>query len=288
MQHCPHYSLALHTTDNEDKDALIYRARCKAWSCDYCAEINRKVWRARIMLEVGKNPADVWHFWTLTLDGKDHEANTAKSLQVWRENWDKLMKRVKRDLGTMRYARIFETHKDGTLHVHMLCDKTYPDVTPVIESDGRTNYRSETLKTHLVALLLGWRHDLKPIVTETPENEGNERNVSAYCVKYLTKDIQSDVRSRLREAGMERVRMIQTSQFWANVPTSAEQRDWQRGGMTFIEFDALASDEVVTVDVDAKRVVKTGDFFGTGIYPNKFTDLLNIADEKENRTDVKP
>jgi len=279
MQHCPHYSLALHTKDNEDKDALIYRARCKSWSCDYCAEINRKVWRARIMLEVAKSPGDVWHFWTLTLDGKDHGGNTAKSLQIWRDGWDKLMKRVKRDLGVMRYIRIFETHKDGTLHVHMLCDKAYPDVVAVLETDGRINYRSSDLKTHLEALALGWRHDLKPIVTENAENEGNERNVSAYCVKYLTKDIQSNVRSMLREAGMERVRMIQTSQQWANVPTASEAREWQKGGITMVEYDALSVEKVITVDVDVKRVVMAGDFFETGIYPNKYTDLLNIADE---------
>jgi len=279
MQHCPHYSLALHTKDNTENDALIYRARCKAWSCDYCAEINRKVWRARIMLEVAKSPGGVWHFWTLTLDGKDHEGNTAKSLQVWRDGWDKLMKRVKRDLGAMRYIRIFETHADGTLHVHMLCDKTYPDVVAVLESDKRTNYRSETLQSHLEALKLGWRHDLKPIVTENAENEGNERNVSAYCVKYLTKGIQSNVRSTLRAAGMQRVRMIQTSHGWANVPTASEKREWAKGGMLMIEYDALAESEIVTVDIDVKRVVLAGDFFGEGVYPNRYTDLLNIADD---------
>ena len=275
MQHCPRYSVALHTTDNAENDALIYRARCKAWSCDYCAEINRKVWRARIMLEVAKNPADVWHFWTLTLDGKNHEGNTAKSLQVWREGWDKLMKRVKRDLGAMRYVRVFETHQDGTLHVHMLCDKTYPDVVAVLESDGRINYRSDDLKSHLEALALGWRHDLKPIVTNNAENDGNARNVSAYCVKYMTKDIQSNVRSTLRLAGMDRVRMIQTSQQWANVPTSATPRAWKKGGLQFVTFDKLTLDGIVTVDVDIKRVVTTGDYYGYDVYPNKIVDLLN-------------
>lgn len=287
MQHCPHYSLALHTTDNDENDALVYRARCKRWSCDYCAEINRKVWRARLMLEVEKQPGLLWHFWTLTLDGIDHEGNTANSLQRWRQSWDNLLKRVRRDLGKMRYVRIFETHADGTLHVHMLCDKTYADVEQIHELDGRDNYRSLTLKGHLQALALGWRHDLRPIVTTDAENDGNERNVSAYCVKYLTKDIQSAVRQELKNAGMERVRMIQTSQGWADVPTSANPRAWEKGSITFRQFDDMSQEGIVAVDVDTKRTIKTGDFYGQGIYPNKIVDLLNIADEVQASVDKK-
>lgn len=279
MLHCPNYSLALHTTDNLEQDALVYRARCKQWSCPYCAEINRRVWRARIMIEVGKHPGELWHFWTLTLDGIDHQGNTARSLQTWRANWDKLMKRVKRDLGVMRYVRIFETHADGTLHVHMLADKTYQDVKCVHELDGRENWRSLTLKGHLEALRLGWRHDLNPIITTDHENEGNERNVSAYCVKYLTKDIQSTVREDMRRAGLNRVRMIQTSQKWANVPTSENPRAWDRGGITVYEYENMQKDGITSVDVDTKRTIKPADFYGYDVYPNRIIDLINIADD---------
>jgi len=283
LRYCPRYSATLKSPmDDERKEAMAYRARCKQWDCAYCAEINRKVWRARIMLEVQKQKAS-WHFWTLTLQGSDHRSDTAYSLQVWRDSWDKLMKRVKRELGAMRYARVFEGHRDGTLHVHLLADKTYADVREIVEDDGRKNYRSETLKRALTALSLGWRHDLKPIVTESAENDGEARNVSAYMVKYLTKGIQGNIRAKLREAGMSRVRMIQTSRGWAKVPTSEDCRDWHLGVTTFDEYDRIVVSGGVLIDTNLGRPVKTADFHGYDYYPNKDSDLADIADALEQR-----
>lgn len=279
MLYCPNYSTALHTTGSGSKEGLVYRARCKQWSCAYCAEINRRVWRARIMLEVEKSSDQSWYFWTITLDGSDHGKGTAHSLQVWREHWDNLMKRVRRDVKTLRYVRVFEAHKTGTLHVHMLADKTYDDVTQVIEDDGRDNWRSDTLKAHLTALKLGWRHDVRPIITVDFEENGNARNVSAYVCKYLTKSIQSNIRERLRDAGMSRVRMIQTSRGWSNVPTSDNQRVWDVGGVTFEDYDKLVADGGVLIDAQTKHAVKTSDYHGEPIYPNRYSDLSDMASE---------
>jgi len=277
-EYCPNYSVPLTSTDaDKTTPALIYRARCKQWSCAYCAEINRRIWRARIMLEVQKKEAD-WHFWTLTLDGADHQENTGYSLKVWRSGWDKLMKRVRRDLGKLRYARVFETHRDGTLHVHMLADKTYLDVVCFKERDGRENWRSDTLKRALTDLGLGWRHDLKPIVTKDAENDGQARNVSAYFVKYLTKEIQSDVRFELRQAGIGRIRMIQTSRGWAKVPAQESEREWQRGGLHVLVFDALKAQGFPVVDANLSRAIRLSDYRGETYYPNRYSDLADLAD----------
>jgi len=281
FQYCPNYSVPLTAADGDKiNPVLVYRARCKQWSCPYCAEINRRVWRARIMLEVQKHEQQ-WHFWTLTLDGSDHQSNTAQSLMVWRAHWDKLLKRVRRELGKLRYARAFETHKEGTLHVHMLADKTYPDVVCYKETDGRENWRSETLKAALIDLGLGWRHDLKPIVTKDVESDGQARNISAYFVKYLTKEIQSDVRFQLRQAGMGRIRMIQTSQGWANVPTKETDREWRMGGISLNFYDAVRPEGIPVRDVNTERAIRFEDFYGTDHYPNKYSDLAELGDDMQ-------
>lgn len=278
MWYCPHYSLPLHTTDKGEGDALIYRARCKQWTCEYCAELNRRVWRARLMLEVEKEPVVGWYFWTFTLLGKDHEGDTATSLQVWREHWDTLMKRLKRDVGKFRYVRVFEGHKSGILHVHMLADATYSDVVEIAESDGRVNYRSDTCEKHLIEIGLGWRHDIKPIITTDYSEDGHARNVSAYVTKYLTKAIQSNVRQLLKDAGMPRVRMIQTSQRWSRTPKYADIRTWSQGGISFDDYDTQIEQGIQTIDVDNQRVVKPMDFHGERMYPNRISDLTDIAD----------
>jgi hypothetical protein len=232
------------------------------------------------MIEVKKQESD-WYFWTLTLAGEDHKSDTAYSLQVWRESWDKLMKRVKRECEGMRYVRVFEAHKDGTLHVHMLADKTYDDVREVIEGDGRKNYRSGGLKRALVALGLGWRHDLRPIVTKDAENDGEARNVSSYVVKYLTKGIQSYIRAQLRAAGLSRVRMIQTSRGWSRVPANKAGREWCKGEISYDQYDRIIEQGGVLLDANLRRAVKVADFHGEDYYPNKASDLADIADSLE-------
>lgn len=275
-KYCPRYSVPLKTQDNSpNSPQLVYRARCKMWDCPFCAIVNQRIWRARLMLEVQKDTSVRWYFWTLTLDGKDHDGDTANSLRLWRDKWDKLLKRFKRDLGNFKYLRVFETHKDGTLHVHMLASATYADVRCVVEDDRRENWRSATCEKHLKELDLGWRHDIKPIVTRDESNDGVARNVSAYVTKYLTKDLQSEVRLKLKDANMQKVRMIQTSSGWANVPTKETDRVWTAGTIEIHEYEQTIGENIAVLDVDTKTVVSYDDFYDHFHYPNKTSDLLD-------------
>jgi len=126
---------------------------------------------------------------------------------------------------------------------------------------------------------LGWRHDIRPILTVNFEDSGNARNVSAYVCKYLTKGIQANIREQLKLAGMARVRMIQTSRGWANTPTGDIPRVWRIGGVTFAEYDALIADGGVLVDTQVRRRVTVADYHGECIYPNKYSDLSDLASD---------
>lgn len=279
MKFCTKVNLSVKATDNTG-NILIYRPRCKQWDCPYCAIQNAKIWRARIMLEIQKSAIEIWHFWTLTLDGCDHDGNTANSLWKWRESWDSLMKRIKRDLGKLRYIRIFEPHKDGTLHVHMLTDKTYADVARVEEDDGRDNYRSKELEKHLTDLSLGWRHDVRPIHTKDKIDDGVARNVSAYVTKYLSKDLQSLTRQVLKDAGMSRVRMIQTSQNWYNEKQVIDKPlIWELQPLYKFEYESLPS-SLSARDITRDRKISIDDFYDSEYYPNKISDLIDANPDK--------
>lgn len=287
MKYCPR-GKAVRTTD-DNGNVLISRTRCKQWDCKYCAVINRKQWRARIMnqVEIGQNGD--WYFWTVTLKPADHKAQSRtdaiiKSLKVWRNNWDKLMKQVRRDLGKMVYVRVFETHKNGTLHVHMLADKTYDDVQKVVEinSDQSKNIRHNSPKFRAVLLRygLGVIHDIKPIETPETGNNGIARNVSAYVTKYLTKEVQSDVRQLLRDSGNGRVRMIQTSHGFAKLDVKKEH-DWSLAGITELEFWSRNKQGNDVYDIARYIVVTSDDFYEHDHYPNKTSDLVDMAESDE-------
>lgn len=234
------------------------------------------------MLQVEKDNSKQWFFWTVTLDGNDHNGDTAQSLQVWREKWDILMKRIKRDLGKFAYVRIFETHKDGTFHVHMLADAGYDDIVITEETDDRVNYHSPKFNKHLEEVGLGWRHDIRPIITTDYSDNGNARNVSAYVTKYLTKTLQGDVRNVLKSANMSRVRMIQTSLGWANTEHAENDRSWSIGVLQIGEYSSTIKNDIAVVDVDTKQFVSYDDFYDASHYPNKTSDLLDRYNQGED------
>lgn len=284
--YCTGFNASVMATDTNG-DYLIYRPRCKQWSCPYCAGQNRKLWRYRIMLECEKTIQNVWFFWTITLDGSDHKSDNPQidSLMLWRERWDKLMKRVRRDMKKLstsfKYVRVFESHKSGILHVHMLSNVAYGDIQECDQWNNKTKqndkvWRSESLATHLDELELGNIHDVRPIVTEDETDNGVARNVSAYVTKYLTKDIQSGVRNILKDAGMSRVRMIQTSQKFGEIPENEDKLNWELSRLQHIAFDNMPAQNKA-IDISREVQIEDEDFYGGDAYPNKISDTVWLS-----------
>lgn len=237
---------------------------------------------ARIMNEVKKSGKKLWYFWTLTLDGKDHKSNTAYSLQVWREVWDKLMKRIRRDLGKIKYIRIFETHKDGTLHVHMLTSHAYSDRQKRTNNMGKVVHESATLSKHLKELDLGWVHDLKLIRTKENDMENVGANVGAYITKYMTKDLQGHIRQDLKDAGMGRIRMIQTSQGWDDEPQENHDKlEWTAEPLYFVEYMAIQHPKTA-YDISRDYKITIDDFYEYKHFPNAISDLVDEAERRDD------
>mgnify|MGYP000470266018 CR=1 FL=1 len=275
MKYCPNYSTSLKAKDKNN--TYIYKARCKQWSCPYCAGVNKRIWRGRIMNEIESTPEHkIWYFWTLTLLGKDHKGLN-HSLQIWRDKWSKLRKRIVRDLGKLRFVRVFEMHKDGTLHIHMLTDKAYKDLKTIAATDKQSErHESAKLTKHLNDLDLGYIHDIKTIETENEEENGIARNVSAYVVKYLTKDVQEFVRVILRKS-KTRMRIIQTSHKWYNDTKKDAELTWKQESLYRSEYLAMESYKDA-IDLSTDTVITIDDFHEYDHYPNKISDILDAAE----------
>jgi len=280
QNYCPNYSQSI-VSDTEHGSKLIARTRCKMWSCDYCAKINRKLWQARIMNQVKIDTDKKWYFWTITLAPWDHDG-TLHSIQIWRNVWDKLIKTLKRKLGRFNYLRVFEEHKDGTLHVHMLADESYDDVEIITELNEdetkNTRHHSAEFKKLLLKYGLGYIHDIQPI-TDKKKINAVHALVASYVTKYLTKNIQSQIRVLLKKNDMGRIRLIQTSQNWAQVKQQIKS-DWTIGDIKLYEAHDIWKNGGKIVDINNDIELEEIDFHDVGHYPNKWSLLADIADNE--------
>lgn len=262
-KYCPNYSAVLSAV-TDDNVRVILRTRCKLWLCPFCARRNKREWRWRIMSTIEqRDENENWYLWTLTLSPKTHSSgDTATSLDVWRASWNKLMGKLRYRFGKFMYIRVFETHKSGILHVHMLANVTFGDIRKItqVNEDQTKNIRhhSDELETIMRSYGLGKIHDIKPIETTNYDNNGHARNVSAYVTKYLTKDIQSDVRDAIKSLSGGRVRMIQTSHGWQALTRQSDLK-WEQGRITLASW---LQDDKPLYDLQLQKEVKDAIDFG--------------------------
>lgn len=192
---CPAFSgIAVRSELTEDNLKLLSRLRCKSWSCDFCAKGNRARWQA-FLLDVLPAISEVWSFHTLTLpawvrkrEDWTPEDRTIASLALIRGNWDKLMKRIKRQLGAVQYFRVFEKHGDGVLHVHFLLSHTIPQEELKKVTPKRTKANPEPEPYYYWR----WLKDNAPecgfgFMTAS-ENLIDPQKAVGYTTKYMTKE----------------------------------------------------------------------------------------------------
>jgi hypothetical protein len=186
---------AMIVSNSTKQIAIIFRPRCKLWSCPYCAAINRKLWTARAYFA-----AQQWaerglplNFTTLT----SHEALTARqSWYVFPKAWKKLHARAKRKDGKAAYCMIPEQHEDGRIHVHMITTWSLG------QGWWKTNARQ---------CGLGYMDEEEPVVSPA--------KAAFYVSKYVGKQLGDVVWPR----GFRRVR---TSHKFPTLPPPAELPEW--------------------------------------------------------------
>lgn len=209
MLYCPAFN-SIVTRDKPDPEnrILLSRTRCKSWACPFCAKANRARWKA-FLLDVLPAVSEVWSFHTITLPAwirkrSDFtpEDKTQVSLSLIRASWDKLAKRMKRQIGAVQYFRCFELHKDGVVHIHLLLSHEVPAAELHTVNKGKKNQY----------IYWRWLKDTAPACgfgnITSSENLIDGTAATGYVTKYMTKEdgYYSDMLTKFR------VRRFQSSQ----------------------------------------------------------------------------
>lgn len=179
-----------------DGTALVIPARCKMWSCGYCAEKNRLHWRGHLMNRINQisldenTPPMNWYFITITSSGGNRSASgsyTALS-SCW-PTVSQLLRDKNKHMGQkLSYVRVFEAHKSGTLHMHVIARMVSFGRAWRTEKGGKRSWRR--LSDYLAGKNgVGWVCDVQKI--ESYDGVSDAVPVVGYVVKYLTKQSQS-------------------------------------------------------------------------------------------------
>lgn len=175
-----------------EKVSILTKPSCKLWSCEICSFRNANKWIARIINGVNKLDGE-WSFLTVT----SHEKwRGIKSLPNVRQGWKKLINRLsyeaKKEDYPFYYARIWEQHKDGTFHLHVLLNLF------ISKRWAKNNARE---------CGMGYEADWHEV-----DNAGK---VAGYMAKYTLKNAGL---SRSGIAWPSGLRRIETSRNWPKLP----------------------------------------------------------------------
>lgn len=178
---------------------VITQTRCKMWTCDYCAKINREQWQARIIHGINTLNKPEWSFITLT--AHENAKNYVTSMRNIQNGWKTLQTRIRRKIQeegkakSISYVRVYEQHKDGRVHWHMVLSWIPMDYkNPQKESDKGSRWVSDNARE----CGMGYQ-------TKTLSIDGHGGYVASYVTKYLTK-----VESQWPKG----TRIVQTSRDW--------------------------------------------------------------------------
>lgn len=174
---------------------VIFKTRCKMWSCPDCAKINadmwclRATWGAQQLLESGENMALV----TVTA----HERHSVKTaVDKLPHQWNLLRHHWQKSGDKPHYILIPEVGKRGHFHVHLL--------TTGLRG---TRWWKDTARS----CGFGWSNDESdPVCTAA--------RVGFYAGKYLAKQLNNNVWKK----GFHRVR---TSRAWPKLPALPPPED---------------------------------------------------------------
>jgi hypothetical protein len=227
--------------NSQQMTAVLFRPRCKCWSCESCARVNADLWQMRAQvgaqqfIEAGVEMVLV----TVTAHEK-HDIRRA--VEVLPDQWNKLRNRWQRATSKPQYILIPEVGEKGHFHLHLITNGAL----------GTTWWKKKARRSGLGYMA-----------------EESERNISAsktgfYVGKYLAKQLHNNIWKR----GFHRVR---TSQNWPKLPVLARNVDWHfsvipRELSLVSVLSSLRGDGFSTRMADQRSawsLIETGETYGT-------------------------
>lgn len=143
-------------------------------------------------------------WWFLTMTSHEHIRTPAGSLANIRLNLDRLFKRVRRVWGKIEYVRVYETHKKGAFHVHIVISGLSQRVVRRVARNRQIHYKpcgSEGGKGTW-GVQTWFKRNCREIgmgfMVHCVALDGTAKTVN-YITKYLTKNAQNFYVKGLRQ-----------------------------------------------------------------------------------------
>ena len=182
--------------DHSAKTGIVFRPRCKMWTCPFCAEENAANWRMHAMRGVSYFQERGLDLSFITLTSRGGKGRTReRSLETFRRNFPRFRKRVVYAYDLFEYIAVPEQHLNGVVHMHLIA--TYHGTQKFI-------------KDKAFASGFGYIADVR-IVDSGPA-------AAAYLSKYIGKDFIS-------LKWPPRFRRVRCSRSWPRMPEEQVEDD---------------------------------------------------------------
>lgn len=122
---------------------MVLKIRCGRWDCPYCRErkamrVKARALQGEMMAEAQKHGFRTYNLklLTLTYGGKEKRSGStaAQAAAEMQEGWEKLRKAIRHLFGGFHFLKVYETHKDGWPHLHVvLCGEAIAPVKVLAE-----------------------------------------------------------------------------------------------------------------------------------------------------------
>lgn len=178
------------------KTAVVFRPRCKMWSCPECALTNQRLWEfkgiygAQLLMQIG------WQLSMITVTNLG-KMSARGSIFKLPDQWGKLWNKARQEVAEYAYIILPEKHRSGVVHLHIL---------------ATFELGSRWWKDHGASAGFGWR---------------NEESALATCYRagwYVTKYLSKSAAVTHWPPYFHRVR---ASFGWPRVPELEQSPGWE-------------------------------------------------------------
>lgn len=251
--------------DFSQGEITLKRVTCKMWECPACGPINAIRWRAYLLKRFNETSLGLqkWCFYTITAHKNAHKTPETSILnlqQVWKRLYDRLRRRFKGK--RLEYVRVFEPHKSGRFHMHILINTGLEyDKHDFIVKGYLDEFRHPEcvwLRRCCASIGGGWRVHIRRVWDANTRTE-NIGLVVGYILKYMGKSF-AEFRFPKNQ------RRIQTSRYIGSPDTDAKGRGtWEH--MREISLETVLRSDRPIVDVTTNQRVVPALFEGEHYYP---------------------
>jgi len=242
---------------DEVKGWSMFRLRCKSWQCEVCQKENQRQWRRHLRKRL---PAISENWWFGTITAPSWNRTPGNTLHILRTNFDRFMKRLRRVWKKgVDYVWIFERHKTGAFHLHIIISGLTARVKRVLYRGGKIGFVPVTgtaAKAGTWSVLTWWKKTLSKCgcgymadVKVIPHNQA-----IMYVTNYMTKSAQS--------YWIKNMRRISTSRAIGS-PQPARLMHWQIADVIWasaVNFEKIH-------DLDLRVTVPVTFWLDSYVYP---------------------